>query len=101
VLVHLGGLRSSTTPSQIQEDIAFTDGHCPCSPDHQLDPAGRQPEFDLTRLVDCLDEREQGNVFLFHKASRTALFALPKGTEVRAYRYAGCDPELPDDTPPV
>lgn len=61
------------------------------------------PVLDLDGILfPSVQSRTKGaNVVLFHKASRTALFDLPKGTEVRAYRYAGYDPEDPDDTPPV
>ena len=61
------------------------------------------PVLDLDGILfPSVQSRTKGaNVVLFHKASRTAVFDLPKGTEVRAYRYAGYDPEDPDDTPPV
>ncbi|CAN5493987.1 RES domain-containing protein [soil metagenome] len=62
-----------------------------------------EPDLDLDGILfPSVQSRTKGaNVVLFHKASRTALFDLPKGTEVSAFRYSGHDPEDPDDTPPV
>lgn len=67
------------------------------------DYLANHPDLNLDGIIfPSVQSRTKGaNILLFHKASRTALLDLPPGTEVRAYRYAGHDPEDADDSPPI
>jgi hypothetical protein len=61
------------------------------------------PKLDLDGILFPSVQRRTkgGNVVLFHKASRSAVFNLPKDTSITAWRYDGHHPEDPDDEPAV